>query len=240
MAADYIQQIRSIQPHGPYSLLGFSFGGLIAFEMAQQLLQSDEKIELLALVDTQVDEQCLPFAAWLAHQRNRLALDLREFRARSGRQVVAYASLKLTHLADRLRLLSGKSPKRSSLDEQALGELTLPPHMRRIRDGLRIAMAAYRPKRYPGKVTFFEATIRNQRLPNPLGLWNSICQGGLQVIETPGAHSDLLLPPSVAFVANALDRLLDGKNPERGSGSLNAFPAEMSDPVAKGDIYGIG
>jgi acetoacetyl-CoA synthetase len=216
MAAEYIQQIRSIQPHGPYALAGFSFGGLIAFEMAQQLLQSQETIELVALVDTQVDERCLPFAARLAHQRNRLAIDIRELRDRSGRQVLAYAFLKLAHLADRLRLLAGKSPEHSGLDEQALGEFTLPPNMRRVRDGLRIAMAAYHPKPYAGKVTYFQATIPNPRLPNPVGFWRSICHGGLEVIEAPGAHSDLILQPGVVYVAAALDRLLEIKNPIRG------------------------
>ena len=215
MAAEYIQQVRTIQPHGPYALAGFSFGGLIAFEMAQQLVQSQEKIELVALVDTQVDERCLPFAAWLAHQRNRLAIDLRELRGRSPRQVVAYVFLKLSHLADRVRLLAGRSPELSGMDEQAFGELTLPPNMRRVRDGLRVAMAAYRPKPYRGKVTYFQASIPNPRLPNPVGFWRSICQGGLEVIEAPGTHSNLILQPGVGYVAAALDSLLDVKNPVR-------------------------
>ncbi len=60
----HIGQIRSVRPRGPYALAGFSLGGLIAFEMAQQLMQCGEKVELVALVDSQVDEQCLTFPAW--------------------------------------------------------------------------------------------------------------------------------------------------------------------------------
>ena len=69
MAADYIEQIRSVQPHGPYALAGFSMGGLIALEIAQQLLQCGETVERVALLDTQLDEQCLAFQDWLLHQR---------------------------------------------------------------------------------------------------------------------------------------------------------------------------
>ena len=43
MAADYLKQIRGVQPQGPYLIGGFSFGGLVAYEMAQQLRQSGRK-----------------------------------------------------------------------------------------------------------------------------------------------------------------------------------------------------
>jgi thioesterase domain-containing protein len=54
MAASYIDAIRAVQPEGPYRLLGYSFGGLVAYEMAYQLGSADEHIELLALGDTAV------------------------------------------------------------------------------------------------------------------------------------------------------------------------------------------
>jgi acetoacetyl-CoA synthetase len=213
MAADYIEQIRSVQPHGPYALAGFSLGGLIAFEMAQQLLQCGEKAELLALVDTQVDEQCLTFPAWLAHQRSRAAVELREIRV----QGVSYIFAKAPRFADRLRIVAGKAPRRSGLDEQTFGELTLPPNQRRIFIASRVAMAAYRPKPYAGKVTYFQSTIRNPRWPNPLGVWKKVCEGEMEVVEIRWGHNDLLMPPMVASLAFALDRLLDVKNPWHGS-----------------------
>jgi thioesterase domain-containing protein len=42
MAAHYISEMRSVQPHGPYFLGGFSFGGLVGYEIAQQLKKSGE------------------------------------------------------------------------------------------------------------------------------------------------------------------------------------------------------
>lgn len=52
MAASYIDAVRVAQPHGPYQLLGWSFGGLVAYEMAHQLRSAGEQIALLALLDT--------------------------------------------------------------------------------------------------------------------------------------------------------------------------------------------
>ncbi|MCG1019617.1 MULTISPECIES: non-ribosomal peptide synthetase [Burkholderiaceae] len=55
MAADYIQQIRRIQPRGPYYLLGWSFGGKVVHSMATQLEQQGELVALLAVLDTTPD-----------------------------------------------------------------------------------------------------------------------------------------------------------------------------------------
>ncbi|BAZ09995.1 AMP-dependent synthetase and ligase [Calothrix sp. NIES-4071] len=52
MASHYIQEIKTIQPNGPYFLLGCSFGGFVVYEMAQQLHSQGEKVGLLGLIDT--------------------------------------------------------------------------------------------------------------------------------------------------------------------------------------------
>jgi aspartate racemase len=49
-AADYLAEIRRIQPHGPYQLMGYCFGALIVFEIAQQLLRQGEQVSLLVLI----------------------------------------------------------------------------------------------------------------------------------------------------------------------------------------------
>ena len=52
MAARYIMDIQILQPEGPYFLTGYCMGGTIAFEMAQQLSQRGQRVDLLALLDT--------------------------------------------------------------------------------------------------------------------------------------------------------------------------------------------
>jgi amino acid adenylation domain-containing protein len=55
MAADYIREIRRVQPHGPYSLVGFCFGALTAFEMAQQLQADGEEVRNLIAIEGGLD-----------------------------------------------------------------------------------------------------------------------------------------------------------------------------------------
>lgn len=52
MAAAYLDEMRRVQPKGPYHLIGWSFGGVIAYEMAHRLRQAGEEIGLLAFMDT--------------------------------------------------------------------------------------------------------------------------------------------------------------------------------------------
>ncbi len=52
MAADYVKRIRNIQSNGPYHILGWSFGGLVAHEMARQLREQDEAVAFLGLLDS--------------------------------------------------------------------------------------------------------------------------------------------------------------------------------------------
>ncbi len=56
LARDYVEIIRRAQPHGPYHLLGFSFTGIVAYEVTQQLHAEGETVELLALVDAVLPE----------------------------------------------------------------------------------------------------------------------------------------------------------------------------------------
>jgi amino acid adenylation domain-containing protein len=68
MAEDYVAAIRSVQPHGPYHLCGYSFGGRVAFEMARRLAGAGEKVDLLALIDTGLRPSWPP-RGWMASVR---------------------------------------------------------------------------------------------------------------------------------------------------------------------------
>ncbi|MEV6782467.1 thioesterase domain-containing protein [Streptomyces sp. NPDC051098] len=57
MAADYAAQIRSVRPHGPYRLLGWSVGGVIAHTVAVHLQRAGEQVDLLALMDAYPSDQ---------------------------------------------------------------------------------------------------------------------------------------------------------------------------------------
>ena len=74
-AAHYVEEIRTVQPRGPYYLGGTSLGGIVAFEMAQQLVAQGERVGLLALIDTGLmGDLPLAFGAAAAGSTRRLAL----------------------------------------------------------------------------------------------------------------------------------------------------------------------
>ena len=60
MARDYLEELRSIQPHGPYFLGGFSGGGITAFEMAHQLSRGGETVGVLVMLDTSPPPKDVP------------------------------------------------------------------------------------------------------------------------------------------------------------------------------------
>jgi nonribosomal peptide synthetase DhbF len=52
IAAEHVESIRRVQPHGPYYLVGWSFGGYVAYDMAMQLRAAGEEVAFLGMLDT--------------------------------------------------------------------------------------------------------------------------------------------------------------------------------------------
>ncbi|MFM0672959.1 acetoacetate--CoA ligase, partial [Paraburkholderia sediminicola] len=156
MASVYVEQMRAVQPSGPYALVGYSFGGLVAFEIAQQLVAAGEKIELLCLLDTYVDERYLPWHAWFAFQCEVMAKRVRAFRALSAHGRLAYLKDRVFGAADRIRMRLGRMAARPAADTQGL-----PPVLRQVRESMRVAMATYCPRRYLGSpIVYVRASVR--------------------------------------------------------------------------------
>ena len=64
MAAEYLREVKARQPDGPYNLCGYSFGGLVAFEMARRLRESGDEVALVGLFDTMMSPLKWPFSSW--------------------------------------------------------------------------------------------------------------------------------------------------------------------------------
>lgn len=205
MAARHIEQMRSVQASGPYALIGYSFGGLIAFEIAQQLRQAGERIELLCLLDTYVHQE-LSWRAWVGHRLafagRRLARARRKFAELSAAQF-------LLHGAGKLALAAGSVPMRGALrlPSSASQPLVMTPAQQRVRERLTAAMHAYAPQPYDGGILFVRAEIALVEYFDPLPLWRRVGHGGVTVLETPGSHLDVVMRHA-PLVAAALDRAL--------------------------------
>ena len=197
MASYYLGGLREVQPHGPYCLAGHSFGGLVAFEMAQQLHAAGETVSLLALLDT---------IEWQYLERYRASTNLRQrfemyklrfqgvFLAGDGPRQAANRALgvlsrRLDHLMYKRRLLS--APRDPALIH-------------------RIAMSEYRPTLYPGRLTIFRGVRRGVFDGNDelLG-WGGLAAGGIDVQDVTGSHQDMLSEPNVRMLADKLQACLD-------------------------------
>jgi acetoacetyl-CoA synthetase len=203
MADDYLRAIRGIQPSGSYALAGYSFGGLIAFEMARKLRASGEAVDHLALFDTDVHERNLAIADWLRFQLGRAG--------RVGRKVlmqnpIAGAAYLSRFLADLFLRRIGARAERHPFVEAT--SLELPPHFRAVHAAGIGAMRAYRVRRYDGTVTFFRASERQPQRCDPLPVWRRVADT-VEVFAVSGGHLTMMEHPHVDMLAEQLDRFLD-------------------------------
>jgi acetoacetyl-CoA synthetase len=204
MAASYIEQMRTVQPSGPYAVAGYSFGGLVAFEIAQQLLRAGEKIELLCLLDTYVQECYLPWHVWMRYWYGQVGQRLSTLRELPASQGFAYLTHRLAGLADRVRMRVGRMPH-----QPAPYAFPMPPALLRVRESFRLAMATYRPRPYhAGPIVYVRALVSQNGYADPMPLWRRVARGGLVIAEVPGSHHDMIVEPDLQIVAAALDREL--------------------------------
>ena len=178
MAQYSLDAVRQVQPHGPYFLIGFSLGGLITLEMAQQLMARGEKIGLLAMLDSYPNMRYLSLA-----QRTRLA-----------------TRLAWRWAASRMQWLGVSAPFRTTIDSPTS------PAMQRFREGDGLALERYRPRYYPGKINFVRAAIPTDFPADAAAVWSDLAHR-FEVQTVPGDHLGIMTAHFEALAA-VLSRLL--------------------------------
>lgn len=194
--------IQAVQPNGPYALGGFSMGGVIAFEMARQWAAQGESLEMLALIDSGLEERCLPWRHRVVPIASRLLHKVWNLVAQPPSTMTTYIRQRSVAALTRIR-----ARRRGKLTVDETADLAaFPPALRQVREALMAAMRSYRPSRYPGRVTFFRAAT--PRGVDPLPAWRQLAQGSLQVIVVEGDHDTMLREPQVRSLPTALDQCL--------------------------------
>jgi thioesterase domain-containing protein len=204
MAALYIQEIRRVQPRGPYRLGGASFGGVVAYEMAQQLVADGQEVALLALFDSNLHPRhMLSRVAWLRFQGSRFALHARNLILR--RQRAAYVVEHTRGLRRRVRGWLGARLYEGGDEHAAF----VPASYADVWEAARRAYRAYEPRPYPGRITLFRAMTRDPGCPaDPAPDWQCRAGEGVQVIDVPGGHMSILVEPNAAVLAERLREAL--------------------------------
>jgi thioesterase domain-containing protein/acyl carrier protein len=212
MAAHYLREIRTVQPHGAYRLGGASFGGVVAFEMARQLCAQGEKVALLALFDSQPPKGREPSRATKVRSLARRA-------TYHARNVTLLATRKkLSYISARTKTLRRKLRTRIwQLIHTAYQQVEqpLPLTLRSVKEAAFLAFREYQPAMYPGPVTLFRASERGVGETNdPTSGW-----GHWTVVETyevPGDHLTMMTAPHVEVLVQRLRHCLD-RAPGAGS-----------------------
>jgi thioesterase domain-containing protein len=190
MAAHYIEEIRTLQPEGPYFIGGHCIGGLIAFEMAQQLHRQGERVGLLALFDSYAPRRGRARSSLFYRYRYKT---IRLFEMTVGLHV---NNLLIIEPKERLSYLREKFNKALYKLYMGLGSAWIPAARQR-RNILRAGSQAsrnYDPKIYPGKITLFRATNLGGGIDHdPQMGWGRLAGGGLEQglgigVEHPVSH----------------------------------------------------
>jgi amino acid adenylation domain-containing protein len=220
MASAYLFAIREIQPSGPYALAGYSFGGLIAFEMACRLLESGEHVDVLALFDTQVHSRNLLLHERLMHKLSLVGRVVRKLKVLRPSEWPAYLVSKLTMI---WALLSTRLEARDAEAQP----ISLPdPISARNRELYSICIgeyAAYRPRRYAGQLAMFRTPHPRFDMCDPLPLWKRLTDG-VDVFAVTGTHGTIMDKENVGSVARQLSRYLA----QVESGHVNASEDQMN------------
>lgn len=199
LAERYLAILKARDFKPPYLLGGSSFGGLIAYEMAQQIKRIGEEVRLVVMIDTpapsQMPRNLTDSAAILQYLlQGKLSLSLEKLRSLPQQAQIDY-------VLEEARL-------------QGRGS-ALPPHL-----GIPLfstwiahqeATFAYQPEPYHDDVVFFQHTEPMENFPpNPSEAWEELVEGAMTVHHVPGNHISMNYPPHVKTLANHLKHILRG------------------------------
>jgi len=197
MAAEHVASIRQVQPTGPYLIGGSCVGGVVAFEIAQQLRAAGEEIAQLIVIDCQ-------FPSWGRYLRNRLRNfwrdQLQPAIDRCRKDPVELRRV----INETLRLWFAPS------EDESIGR-------RKIRIGQKYlrTIVRYSPRQYAGSIKLI--VCQEQATRDPSRVWRQLAMGGLDVCLVPGDHLSHLRE-HVQETAAVLELALDTSNhPARAS-----------------------
>jgi thioesterase domain-containing protein len=192
IAAAHLKEILKVQPHGPYYLIGFSLGAVVAYEMATMLASRGERVGLLALIDVYNPALYRESTSEAVQFRKRYRADrLRKYLGNLMRGDFFQLA------ADGSRLLKGKA--------MAIASAFAAKQYPRTREML---VNAYSPKEYHGQVILLrvekpvDGGAEFEHDPS-LG-WNSCVKGGVDVKFVAGTHATVMDTPHVIDLASKL------------------------------------
>lgn len=189
--------IRTIAPHGPYRLAGYSFGGLIALETAHLLRADNAVVGELVLIDAVYDERYWPRGIWLRALARRSGRQAKRIARLPAREAVAETRTRAQRLAKRV-------VRRSDTSTDTLHEGEGHTATGRAYQ----AIGRYNPRCYPGRMTLVTSTVDRHFGCDTAEIWKGRADQ-LEIERIDGDHLSVLQDPrSAASVARVIDHRL--------------------------------
>jgi thioesterase domain-containing protein len=209
VAAFYLDVIRKFQKRGPYYFCGYSFGGLVAYEVARRLSDGDDSARLVALLDTPNPALIsnLSEADSAQFRKTYLVDRLKKYSLHLMRgELKSFMSRGLAFVTSRTgRFFMPAIKKAFRIVRQPL-----PIILRSNDPGFLKAWNSYVPKNYSREIVCFRVEERGpEHAPDPSMGWEACVTGGIQVHVVPGGHVDMMSGPSVCVIADKLADYLD-------------------------------
>jgi thioesterase domain-containing protein len=209
LAVFYLGIVRGIQESGPYYFCGYSFGGLVAYEMALQLINEGDCADLVALLDAPNPALRSNLSrADSARFRQTYVIDrLKKYALQLAQgDIKAFVNRGLAFIISRAGSFFMPSIKIGF----RMMKRPLPEKLRANDPGFLKAWHSYVPKPYPKSLVCFRVQDRGpEHDRDPTMGWDACAMGGVRVHVVPGSHIDMMKMPSVSTVANELASYLD-------------------------------
>jgi amino acid adenylation domain-containing protein len=209
MANSYNKELIAIVPEGPYALSGFSFGGVVAFEMARQLKQQGRTVSTIALLDTYVDPSYYFATIW----QKKIA----RYYERSHRRLEYLAEMLSSWSAFKNRIQTKKEyilkthrTKNNAIDE--LESLALEEF--KLADGMVSKIVdRFQLKPQHLAVDLFRAEDDDEYKMDPTHLgWKKAALKGITIHTIRGNHLEIIAPPNDKVLAGMIQKLLDTRH----------------------------
>ncbi|MFD4428024.1 amino acid adenylation domain-containing protein [Nocardia sp. NPDC058497] len=199
MARRYVAEIRAEQPHGPYRLMGWSLGGVLAHAVATELQAAGERVSLLAMLDSHPDIDVPDFHTAVRDALAELGVDLSAALPAAGVRELSEDGLAALH----------------AIIPANMAVLT-PERVRRIyRSAVRSAelIAEHRPAVFRGRLEYFSALGHETAVRN----WAPYVDGEVRDRPVAVVHDQMTSPQALAEIGPRLAELLDANDQESGA-----------------------
>ncbi|MBW4678187.1 MAG: amino acid adenylation domain-containing protein [Desmonostoc geniculatum HA4340-LM1] len=209
MATDYIKALRLVQSQGPYFLGGWSMGGVVAFEMAQQLQRQGHQVALLALLDTLAPVASNKPAQIENYDSATVLINLAWDMANSAGKNCFISEQHLQQLEPEKQLnYFLEQAKIANLISLDIGIEELCCFLRVFQSNNQ-ALLNYQPQIYPHRIQLFRASERTTHdLDNPTLGWDKLSSEALEIIAIPGNHYTMLGLPHIQELKQRLNYYL--------------------------------